>query len=74
MSANKTFQLLERFTGHGFYTIKGTYQEQSAVGDSSAKCEHGCPKLIVIIVRSQNRKNPGGHFNFICTGGVATGL
>ena len=31
MSDNKTFQLLERFTCHGFHTITGKCHEQSAI-------------------------------------------
>ena len=48
MSADKTFQLLERFTCHGFYTITGKCQEQSAIFPISVNM---AVLRIVIIVR-----------------------
>ena len=48
MSVDKIFQLLERVTCHGFYTITGKYQEQSAILQVSVNM---AVLRIVIIVR-----------------------
>ena len=48
MSGNKTFQLLEKFTCHGFYTITGIYQEQLPILPGSVNM---AVLRIVIMVR-----------------------
>ena len=57
MSDNKTFQLLDRFTCHGFYTINGKYQEQSAILPISMNMALLRIVIIVRIPESGNRKN-----------------
>ena len=57
MSANKPFQLLERFTCHGFYPIAGKHMEQSAILPVSVNMAVLRIVMIVRIPESGNRKN-----------------
>ena len=58
MSNNTTFQFLERSTCHGFYTITGKYQEQSAILPVSVNMTVLRIVMIVRIPESGNRKSP----------------
>ena len=58
MPADKTFQLLERFAFHGFYTIASKYQEQFAILPISVNMTVLRIVMIVRISESRNRKNP----------------
>ena len=55
---SKTFHLLERFTCHGFYTITGKYQEQSAILPISVNMAILRIVMIVRIPESGNRNDP----------------
>ena len=58
MSNDKTFQLLKRFTCHGFYTITEKYKEQSAILSTGVNM---AALRIVIIVRIPEFGNLKNH-------------
>ena len=58
MSGDETFQLLERFTCHGFYTKTSKYQEQSMILPISVNMAVLRIVMIIRITESGKLKNP----------------